>query len=236
MALYEIWYEIQDQLAGWYAGMLEMVGLSRFAYGRQMLIGIVIGLIVLGSFFSYRWYQQYRNRAAQYDFGILLDAYTKEQENENADFVVIAQKAQVGLQKHKRSALAPLFVTLQADALLSAKQKEEALRVMTDYEPKLSHSLLAPLFLTKCAVMKMDSADEGERQKGIAQLQRLAHDMHNAFRDDALYHLFMYYWVHSDVQQARLIGQMFVDAYGQDMQAPSPWLVPVAERLDSLGA
>jgi predicted negative regulator of RcsB-dependent stress response len=210
--------------------------LPRFAYGRQMFIGLIIGLLALSGFFGYRWYQQHRNRAAQYDFGILLDAYTKEQENEKPDFAPIAQQAQAGLQKHKRSALAPLFVVLQADALVAAGKKDEAVHVMADYESQVSHSVFAPLFLTKCAVMRVDSADEGERQKGIEQLQRLAHDMHNVFRDDALYHLFMYYWTQGDVAQARLIGQTLVDAYGHDMQAPSPWLAPVAERLDTLGA
>ncbi|HEV2916808.1 MAG TPA: hypothetical protein VGW78_03610 [Candidatus Babeliales bacterium] len=237
MVLYEFFYVAKERIATWYTYTLRAFGYSRFPYGKQVLIALLIIVLLLKGFFGYRWYQRYQNRSAQYDFGVLLDHYTQEQSNQKPDFMAIAGKAEKGYQKHRRSAVAPFFIALQTDALLKDNQKEEALQVMDAHAPQISeHTPIASLFHIKHALLLLDSADEANRQKGLDQLQALARDTNNVFRDNALYQLFTYYWVNGKVQEAKLSGQELVDAYGQDMRASSPWVALVAEQLETLNA
>jgi hypothetical protein len=237
MAFNELLLITKQNVAAWYAHAMDIMSDPRIAYGKYISIGLAVLLVCTGGFFGYRWYVTHRDQAAQYDFGVTLDLYVKAQESKDADFVYIAEQAEEGYTKHKRSAVAPFFIVLQADALIKAGKKEEARLVMDAYAPQLSAPApMAFLFKTKQSLLSLDSADEQVRNKGLSDLQELAHNAKNMYRDDALYQLFTYHWVRGDVDQARIAGQEFMEAYGAEMRAPSPWLAVVAEKLDTLGA
>jgi hypothetical protein len=220
-----------------YDRFLSFIENPTTAYGKYIILALAIVIATAGGYMGYRWYVGHRNQAAQYTFGTILDSYLNIHDGTDADFLQVAQQAEEGFKKHKNSALAPLFITLQADALIQAYQAQAALDLMSGYLPYLDTTLRsAPLFKTKLALLNLACKDEASRSTGLEMLQAIAHDTTNVQRDYAQYQLFIYYWTHDALDDARAIGQELLTSQKDEMRAPSPWGSVVAEKLESLGA
>lgn len=237
MAINQLISAAKNSLIGLYEDCMEHIDRSYFRYGKYLSIALVVVLAVTGSYMGYRLYTNYRIKAAQYDFGTILDLYNAKQDATKDDFIAIAAQAGTGYTKHKNTIIAPLFIVLQSDALIKADASEQALRVMEDYSThNNAHAPFAQLFKTKQALLSLDSQDPLIENKGLAALQELAQDSKNLHRDYALYNLFTYYWTHQNIELARATGQELLASQQGEMRAPSPWSAAVAEKLETLGS
>lgn len=213
--------------------------LQDYASDKKILQYSLIFLLLvssgIGVYFGYRWYASYREQAAQLAFGITLDQYNDLLEKEDADFVAIAQEFAQGYKNHKNSSLAPYFLSAQADALIKAGDKKGALAVMdTLVDTNQAHAPMMALFKTKRALLALDSGDETRTQKSLDELETVAQDTTNIYRDYALYHLGMYHWVHNNIEAAKKAWQELVAIEQGDAFSVSPWAALVSDTLQSI--
>jgi len=203
---------------------------------RSIALAALVIACGIGGYFGYRWYDSRKQAEAQYSFGMLLDQFNTAFEKQDTDFAMLAQDFGAGYETHKNTAIAPYFLSFQADALLQAGNKKEALQVMD--KAVTAHTSATPLLnlmKTKRALLALDANDdEARQQQGLNELEKLGQDTTNMYRDYALYHLGMYHWIHENSNAARLAWQELVDIQDTGMFSASPWASLVAEKLQSI--
>ncbi len=205
--------------------------IRKFKYVKELLILFCILGSIGSSFFLYRVYVVYREQAAQNALAQYVQEYHQIQDGKPADWQRMAALFQLGSEQQSNSYLAPYFLLFQAAALLRENKKQEALTVMDKLVERSAHSPLLPLFKTKRALIKLDEPDEVMQKNGLEELERLAENKKNKFRDTAQFYLGSYYWVNNSIAQAQKIWQTLVDDQHKEKLAPSPWVDLVKKKL-----
>jgi hypothetical protein len=201
---------------------------------KYILIAFCLVVSAAGAYVGYRWYDARRQADAQFAFGVLLDQFNNALEQDKVNFASFANEFARGYENHKNTALAPYFLSLQADALIKAGNKPEALTVMDKAVHVQSAPSFAPLFKIKRDLLILDGADTNRVSQALEELQTLAQDTNNTHRDYALYHLGMYHWVHDNIQEARVAWQELVNMQSGNVFSDSPWASLVVDQLQSI--
>ena len=73
----------------------------------------------------------------------------------------------------------------------------------------------------KRALMRMDGQEASD--VGLQELDGLAHDKKNIFRDSALYYLGLFYWSRDEQEKARMIWRELIDEFPAQGPEGSSW-------------
>jgi predicted negative regulator of RcsB-dependent stress response len=201
---------------------------------QSKLLSIVFSfLVAFGiAFLGYRLWSIKRERAAQYDFSALMTEYEMVSQDQNPEWDALLKKFEKNYDKHSGSSLLPYYLSYKVRILLNQNKKDEALAVLDKMIVDMPGSPILALYEMERALIQLDGDDEGLRATGLAMLDTLAHDAHNAYRDSAQYYLGRYYWAMNDIDAARAIWQQLVDEQHDEKLAPSPWVHYVQDKLN----
>jgi len=205
-----------------------------------------IATLVLGGFFwGYRFYAGQQEQNAQKTLASCIKLY-EEAAGANGtagSWSIVEASCKRGHEEYAKSALAPYFLSYQAEALIKQNKIDEAAAVMTQMVNSMSQSSpLYYLYATKLALVQMDAADSAMHAAGSKRLEELALDTKNKQRDEALYYVGLHYWHHNDTVKAKEAWQQLADlpkmsdVPAQGQEQVSPWMQLVAERLNVLSA
>lgn len=193
-------------------------------------IGLVVGLVLLGGFYSYRWYRAGQEEVAQRMFSQNVQEYERVMhEGKNEDWASLETLFKLGYNQYSHSVLAPFFLIYQAQAMIKQDKSQEAREVLAKAVDAMSSSSpLYPLFKIKLALITMDT----NAQEAVAQLQALANDTASHFNDAAAYYLGEYYWLNNEDAKAKEVWQKMIDATKTDKKlGQSPWASMAQEKL-----
>ncbi|MFI5333361.1 MAG: hypothetical protein ACHQVS_04665 [Candidatus Babeliales bacterium] len=202
-------------------------------YARELWFALGIALCIGAAGLGYRWYAHSQEQRAYKVFADCVREYEKAAEN-TALWSDVEQALTLGYQKHARSSLAPYFLAYKADVLLQQNKHDEAVATLDTMASVLptSSPVYAP-YMTKRALVKMDSVDTQIQKTGLEELTRLANDQQNAHRDRALYYLGLYYWTAQDVKQAQGIWENLIALDSKQDESRSPWAARVSDKMPS---
>ncbi|CAN5187767.1 hypothetical protein BH09DEP1_BH09DEP1_8490 [soil metagenome] len=149
----------------------------------------------------------------------------------------VSAMCQSGYEKHSTSKVAPYILNIQVDALLNQDKKQEAMEVLSMMLSKVgNNSPLYPLYKLKLGLLKTDIADESVKTSGIQDLEQLASDTHNQYRDVAQYYLGSYYRENGQKDKAVTVWKELIAMNDNlsDKQAGSPWASMAQEKINGL--
>lgn len=203
-------------------------------YLKVAFFTLIIGVIALKSFFLYRWYVNYREQGAQKTLAQSLKEYYKATKTGSLeDWNSVEALFKLGYEQHANSYIAPYFLAYQADALIHQHKLYDALPVLEQMLTVLPEkSSLFFLFKLKYAQVHIDIPQY--KQTGLQELTELARNAHNPYRDEALFYLGNYYWVHDQTEEAKKVWQELVDSQWQQPTKPSPWIQEVQSKLKQI--
>lgn len=199
--------------------------------------GAVITLMIIGLWFSYDRYEIYRGKNAQKDLASCMEQYEKAVAagTDNILWPTVELSCKSGYEKYRGTAIAPYFLGYQAEALIKQHKIDEAIVVMHSMLNKLSkESPLYYIYATKHALLQMDSTDSVIRASGFEGLAKLAADVKNAQRDEALYYVGLYNWYNNDFAQAKDAWRQLVELPADTQDQASPWTALAIERYKLL--
>lgn len=200
---------------------------SRSVYKKIALYAVLGICVALGSYYGYRWYVVQREKAAQKVFAECVLKYRMAGEDATLWPEVQAMFTH-GYTAHRSSNLAPYFLVYQADSMMQQGKFEDAVEHMRRAVVSMpSHAPVYHLYKTKYALMRFDLA--GQEQEALSDLQALAYDTHNIYRDMALYYLGLYHWTHDNMQEAHHIWDDLL-AVDSDRSSQSGWAALVHEK------
>jgi len=190
-------------------------------------------LLVGGGYFGYRWYMDYRDRAAQVDFSscsqLLQDV---ELSGAPEGWTQLEQQATRGYRAHSSSSYAPYFKVLESHALRGMGNQSAAIAAMHEaYNVVSSSNPLVGLLRLRLVLMQLDSDDESGRTQALEQLKAFASEKGAANRDGALFFLGRVYWSRGDIDQARDVWRELVELYPTDDEGASAWAREAAKVL-----
>lgn len=149
----------------------------------------------------------------------------------------VSAMCQSGYEKHSNSKVAPYILDIQVDALLEQDKKQEAMEVLSMMLSKVgSNSPLYSLYKLKLGLLKTDIADEATKTAGVQDLEQLAADTHNQYRDVAQYYLGSYYRDHGQAEKAATVWKELIAMNDNlaDRQSSSPWASMAQEKINGL--
>jgi len=112
-------------------------------YSNYIAILLVLVLISASSFFGYRWYVSSREQRAQQALAYQFEDYTRAlQSRDAAGLSAIESACEVAYQQHTGSALAPLFLVLQADVQIKQEKYTQALNEFATRYARHSYALV----------------------------------------------------------------------------------------------
>lgn len=206
-------------------------------YVRQLVIVCVVVVVGLGSFFGYRWYVMSREQQVQLMVAESFQDYYRVIQSDNRDELArLESLLGARYREHGYRMMGLLFLVLQTDVQLKQEKYQEALETLgkvADALPKTSS--LSWLVKTKRALVQLDMQDEVLNQIGLQELDQLAHDKNNTYRDMALFYLGRYYWAHDKVDIAKKVWQELVDDPLYTQAFGSPWVREAHEALSQRG-
>lgn len=188
-------------------------------------IGLVVVLVVFGGYWLYKKYSLQSEQNAQRMFMGCMDMVNRAEENPHLWQNVEQVCDQYALEK---SVLRPYFIAYKAEALIKQGKLADAAAALDQAIPLMKDPAIAMLFKTKRALVRMDSADQAEQQKGLKDLEELAYDAKNPSRDMALYYVGLYYWRIDDREHARKAWkELEAISPREDNAKVSPWALLV---------
>lgn len=206
------------------------------------IIAVVCLLLVvgMGAYIGYRWHTVSREQTVQRALVAHLEEFQRV--SAGAKDLMMVQLAQLesalsfDYGRYSSSAIAPLFLLLQADVQLKEGKQVEALNTLQRVIGALPTNVpLLYLIKTKRALMQLDSSDESTQQLGLKELEQLARDAKNTEGDLALFYLGRYYWVHDKLENAKAIWKELLDTAAYTRSFPSPWAYEAQEALAQTG-
>ena len=203
--------------------------------GRErIMLGVLAGvLLVVGGYFGYHWYVVRRDSAAQLAYSSCQQLLRDVQATgEPEAWVQLEQQAVRGYKAHSSSSFFPYFKVLEAQALHGMGKHSEAIDAMEQAYGAISTSnpFASQLCLTML-LMKLDSADEVVRTQALDQLKAFADEQGAASRDGALFYLGRYHWARGEVEQARDIWRLLVEAFPVEGEGASAWAQEASRLL-----
>ena len=151
--------------------------------------------------------------------------------------------------KNKKAAIAPMFLTHKAEALINLNRLDEAIEVLKAALSMHFPSTLKQFYLLKFALMQVDS--ESYRSEGLEILEALT-DEHqfidlikktsigdsvklpndkNYVHDLALFRLGEHYWFTKRFDQSKNYWNRLLIKYGKETKNPSVWADKAMEKL-----
>jgi hypothetical protein len=219
---------------------------------KVIMIGIVAVIISGGFFMAYRWYSANREQAAQRAFNDCVQKYygalADAQQWQNVE-----RMCQEGYSQFTSSNLAPYFLVYKAEALMKQHKVKDALAEMdtmlASVLPKASpvyslYKIKRMLMAIDCDQDQVYVAELGQaglekiKKDALAQLDLLAHDTKNIYRDMALYYVGLYHWTHDALDLAKKTWQELSAIKADEQktaswseQSTSPWAALVEDKV-----
>ncbi len=233
MSFDQVTHSLKSTVLSWWDALLDRE--DNFKYGKQVGIAVGFSILALFSFYGHRWYVGYRERSAQKQFGHYLAEFAQAKQ---ADTPYAWQQAaslfRVGYDQNKSSYLAPYFLVYQASAVFNAGNQQEGIAILDGAINDLLGSPFLSMYKTKRALMLLDMNDAASQERGLKELEAVAHDASNIQADLAQYYLGRYYWTHDRVDDAKKIWTELVESQKAEKIAASPWAAQAATLLDSI--
>lgn len=207
-------------------------------YGKFIATFVGVGLVSFAGYKGYRIYIVSQEQAAHQSFVEYFESFQAAQKANSAQewerMVTVLDK---GYTQYKGRNLAPLFLSLKADAQLQLGKRIESINTLQQAIDSLAkNSPLFSLLATKLALMQLDTADDALSKVGLAQLVLLARDDKNSLKDMALFYLGRYYWANDQIDEAKKAWQELEDSSWIQKAYPSPWVVQAKELLQQFAA
>lgn len=207
-------------------------------YLKSIGIVLMILLAATGGYLGYRFYIVSREQEAHQSFVEYLETFqSAQQANSQQEWERMISVFDHGYQQHKESNVAPLFLSLKANAQLQLGEHVEGINTLQqaiDALPKGSQ--LLPLLATRQALMQLDADDDALSKVGLVQLVSLARDEKNSLKDMALFYLGRYYWANDQIEDAKKAWQELEDSSWAQKAYPSPWVAQAKQTLKQLAA
>lgn len=202
-------------------------------YTRYIVLTLGAGIILATGFFGYRFYTKRYEEAAFQLFTKNVEEFERMTENaRKEDWGGIALLFKAGHDQYSRSALAPLFLAYQSQALLKQDNKNEAVEVLEKAVHGMNRSNpVYGLYKTKLALMKLDSQDPQVRENGVEILRDVANDSGVSARDAAAYYLGLHYWDINDMPKAKEAWESLVNSMKDQQKGISPWALLAQTKL-----
>ncbi|MEX0849138.1 MAG: hypothetical protein WD055_02820 [Candidatus Dependentiae bacterium] len=197
---------------------------------KAMIIGL--GFLTLSTigWFSYQWYSVYRGKKAQQILGECLQEYQTATNSVQPLWSEIHLMNDLGFDQASGSSLQPFFLVMQAQALARQQKIEEATTHMQQAIEMLdAASPYKNYFMLTKNLMQLDATNKDERMQGFEQLQLLAQDEHNTYRDAALYHVGDYYFADNNFGKAKETWQKLIAQKAEF--SDSPWIELAEQKV-----
>lgn len=198
---------------------------SQFVYPGIMLVA----LLILG-WFSFRAYKVYQGKRLQQVLSECLEEFQKNGNIAQPQWGEMQLMAELASQQASGSSLQPFFAALQAQAAARQHNIDGAIVLMQQAIDALPEtSVYRSYFALTKALMQLDASSQEEKDRGLQDLQALADDEKNSYRDAALYHLGYYYEAHGNPEKAHNQFKTLVGLIATFNR--SPWLMLAQEKL-----
>lgn len=203
----------------------------------QYLGGALACLLMAGGGFYY--YRTTIIKQEQAAYTVLSDCLAEYDQAASgaSEWKDVSAMCQSGYEKYSNTKVAPYILDIQADALLAQDKKEEAMEVLSMMLSKVgNNSPLYSLYKLKLGLLKTDIADEAIKNAGLVDLEQLAADTHNQYRDVAQYYLGSYYREHGQKDKAVTVWKELIAMNDNlaDKQSSSPWASMAQEKINGL--
>lgn len=207
-------------------------------YLKQIMIAVIIVLCAAGGYFGYRAYTVSREQKAHHTFAAYMQDFSSaSQADSPQEWERMIQLAEHGYRQHKESNIAPLFLSLKADAYIKRGEMVEAIDTLQQAIDLLpTSSPVLPLLQIKQSLLQLDTDDDALSKVGLQQLISLVRDTNSSLKDMALFYLGRYYWAHDQIEDAKKAWQELEDSSWQDKAYPSPWMQEVKQKLKEVAA
>jgi len=183
---------------------------------REIVIGLLIALGIMGGIASYRYYRYSTEVSAQKALVEALryfnanvgdkpsdvpDAISFTTEGEKWEKVV--SFLQSAVIQHASAGIVPLFLVYLAEGFWQQGKKDEAIATIIKALSSMPSPELKSLYELKCVLMQLDHEKEAMHQEGISRLKVLASNDKSVAHEMALYELGNYYWCIKNFSEAR---------------------------------
>ncbi|MFH0898076.1 MAG: tetratricopeptide repeat protein [bacterium] len=197
---------------------------------EKIIMGIVGVVLFVGALWGYHYYKNTVQISAHNDFINSLKYYdapvkTSIKDVEAQEIVFdtqqekwdkVAQVFKQGYDNNRSSTLAPMFRVFYAQALLNNGKTQEALKELQEAVATISVPQLKQAYELQVALIRLDSNDLKDQDRGIEDLKKIAFDQHHTVQGLALYHLGLYDWVNKNFEQAKGYWQQFIVKFGEE--------------------
>ncbi len=219
--------------------MRDFFGADFYGVGRyikQIAIALAIVLLAAGGYLGYRSYIVSREQKAHQTFAdYMQDFQLAAKADSKEEWERMVRLAEHGHIQHKGSNLAPLFLSLKADAHIKRGEMVEGINTLQQAIDALpAGSPLLTLLQIKQSLIQLDADDDALSKVGLQQLILLARDKENSLKDMALFYLGRYYWAHDQIEDAKKTWQELEDSSWYDKAYPSPWMQEVKQKLKEI--
>ena len=186
---------------------------SLLSYKVKLMLAVcTVSMLIAVSWLAYTWYMVDQAKKTQILLSECLDEYQKTLESKTPMWSELVVMNDLAIQQAHFAPMKPYLLIMKAQALACQNEIEQAVDVMNQAESMISDRLPYKKFymLTK-SLMQLDAADGSLQQQGLAQLQQLAYDVTNVFRDAALFNLAAYYQAHHEPLEVANIIKILED-------------------------
>lgn len=172
---------------------------------RNLIYSVSIILVIALGVTGYIFYTKNYDQKAYQLFSESLIEYQKAIESGNQEDFINAQRAfELAYNSYSRSSISPFVLAYQSECLLRSGDQNKALELMQKSVDSINSNYpVYYLYLTKLALMQLDSIQESDSTKGLELLEKLAKTFNNPYRDMAGYYLGYQFWVKGDFDQAK---------------------------------
>ncbi len=207
-------------------------------YMKQLTMVIAVLLVAAGGYVGYRWHIAAREQKAYHTFAEYLgDFQSALKVDTSAEWNRVISLLNNGYAQHKASNVAPLLLSLKADAQIKLGELVAAGATLKQAIDALSKdSQLTPLLSVKYALLQLDAVDSELQKVGLQELIALARDKDNLYKDMALFYLGRYYWAHDQVEEAQKSWQELQESSLTERAYPSPWIREAEQKLTQIEA
>lgn len=194
-------------------------------YWKIFIALLVIFILLVGSYFGYRWYVVSREQRIQGRLALHMQDYQHALQADSKDELMRLESLfDAEYARDKGGSIAPLFMVLRANAQIKQEKYTEAVdSLQTAINALPEKSPLTILLKTKCALLQLDNQDETMQQLGLQELIQLAREPKNDLSDVALFYLGRYYWAHDKLDDAKRAWQELIDTPEYVQPYASPW-------------
>jgi tetratricopeptide (TPR) repeat protein len=197
---------------------------------KAMIIGLGLLTLLTIGWFSYKWYSVCRGKRAQQILGECLQEYQIATNSVQPLWSEIHLMNDLGFDQASGSSLQPFFLVMQAQALAHQHKMDEAAELMQKAIEMLdAASPYKNYFALTKSLMQLDATNKDEKAQGFEQLQLLAQDQNNQYRDAAMYHVGDYYFADNNFGKAKEVWQKLVDQKAEF--ADSPWIELAEQKV-----